>query len=285
MSENEKGVDFGRNPFDFKPGEPYGMLKFFGDLDPDLAKEFEKRIRAALESFTGDLVVDFSECGVIHPLWTRPLMQIATDVKKHQKRLRAVSPDPAHKSFFMNQGIATSFPLVPDHATAERELTTKKTGKIDVAFINPFLEGTVEVLKKQAGTAAKAGTLGTRDPALPLDGDVSGVIGLDSESFTGSVIISFPEKTYLGILSRMLGETHAAITPENRDGASELMNIIFGFAKRVLSEQGHRIQMAIPTVVLGRSPPELPLSSGPRISIPFESDVGPFTVEIRVGTS
>ncbi len=283
MSDSkDQTVDFGRNPFEFKTGDSIASLKLVGDMNPDLAKEFEKRIRPQFENFASDLVLDLTECGTIHPLWTRPLMHVATTVKKSAHRLKVATANPVHRDFFHDQGISASFPLVPDVATAVQELSTKKTVKLDVAFINPFLEGAVAVLKRAAGTVAKAGTLGVRDLGAPLDGEITGVIPLQTESFAGVVAISFPRSTYLQVANRMLGEAHEAITPEIRDGAAELTNQIYGYAKRILNEQGHRLPLAFPKVLEGKTPADLPPCAGPRIAIPFESDAGTFTIEIRI---
>lgn len=283
MTESNDGkVDFGRNPFEFKTGDTIATLKLIGDLDPDLAKEFDKRIRPQFETFASDLVLDLTECGTIHPLWTRPLMHVATTVKRSAHRMKVATANPVHREFFHGQGLSASFPLVPDVASAIRELSTRKTVKLDVAFINPFLEGTVAVLKRIAGTVAKPGTLAVRDAAAPLDGEITGMIPLLTDSFTGVVLITFPEKTYLGIANRMLGESHEAITPEIRDGAAEITNQIYGYAKRILNEKDYRLPLALPKVLSGNTPAELPPCAGPRIAIPFDSDAGAFTVEIRI---
>jgi len=275
-------VDFGRNPFELKIGESVSVLKFAGDLTHDVAKEYEKRLRAQAETITTDLVLDLAEAGSIHKVWTRSLMQIATQAKRLHRRIRVVSTNPKHAAFFQDQGVAASFPIVADLATAVRELTEKSSAKLNVAFINPFLEGTIEVLKRIAGVTAKSGTLGVKDLDAPLDGEISGMILLDTARFMGSVILSFPEKTYLAIASKMLGEAHEAITAANHDGVGEITNQVFGYAKRILNERDHQIKMALPTILLGPTPAELPLATGSRIAIPFESDVGPFTVEVRV---
>jgi chemotaxis protein CheX len=280
---NEPKIDFGRNPFDFSKKETYAVLRLCGNMDQDLAKEFEKRVRPQFDGFASDLVIDLTECDDFHPAWSRPLMQVATTVKAATKRIRVVSVNERHRSFFQEQGVASSFPIVTTTALAVAELTAKKSAKLDVNFINPFLEGTIEVLKKQAQTQAKAGTPAAKDPNAALSGDISGVIALASENFTASVVISFPSTTFLKIMSRMLGEELSEMKPELHDGAAELTNIIFGHAKRVLNEGGHGIQMARPSVVTGNDHAVLNGTKGPRIAIPFESDAGGFAIEICVG--
>jgi chemotaxis protein CheX len=280
---DEAKVDFGRNPFEFSKTETHGLLKLAGEMDQDMGKEFEKRVRPQFEGFTLDLVIDLSACGEFHPSWTRLLMQIATIQKAATKKIRVASTNDKHRSFFQEQGVMSNFPILPSVAAAVADLSAKKSAKLDVNFINPFLEGTIEVLKIQAQTQAKAGTPGAKDPKATFGGDISGVIGLISENFTGSVVISFPAPTFLKIMSRMLGEDLKELTPELQDGAAELTNIIFGYAKRVLNEKGFGIKMAIPSVITGKDHSIQNNTRGPRIAIPFESDAGNFAIEICIG--
>jgi chemotaxis protein CheX len=106
------------------------------------------------------------------------------------------------------------------------------------------------------------------------------VIGLTSNNFTGSVAVCFPKQVFLTIMERMLGERHDSITRELEDGASELLNIIFGQAKRVLNEQGFSIEKAIPTIVRGTDLNVHHLTPNPTIIVPFQTDVGSFYIEI-----
>lgn len=153
---------------------------------------------------------------------------------------------------------------------------------LDVDFINPFLSATVKVLETQASTKSTAGKVYKKPARDKFTGDISGVIGLVSEAFTGSVVISFPETTFLQIMSRMLGEECSKITPEIQDGAGEITNMIFGQAKVSLNEKGFGIKTALPSVVSGTDHSIVQMSNGPRIVVPFKTDVGEFFIEISV---
>ncbi len=156
---------------------------------------------------------------------------------------------------------------------------------IDVNFINPFLEATLKTLDTQASTKAHAGQVYLKQKSDKYSGDISGVIGLVSDAFTGSVVISFPAKTFLAVLSRMIGEECTEINDMTRDGAGELTNIIFGQAKIVLNKAGYGINTALPSVIAGHDHSVVPMTNGPRMVIPFETDVGPFVVEICLSNS
>lgn len=151
---------------------------------------------------------------------------------------------------------------------------------IDINFINPFLGATLNVLKVQAGVTAEPGKVFAKKPGENVHGDVSGVIGIVSDSFNGSVIISFPEKTFLSVMSGMLGEEYKEITKDILDGAGEITNMIFGQAKVTLNERGYGVKVALPQVISGRNHSLSAMSKGPTVIIPFSSSAGDFFVEI-----
>ncbi len=151
-------------------------------------------------------------------------------------------------------------------------------------FAEPFVLGTIEVLRIQCQTVVKAGDPVPVGPLENWVADISGVISVRSSFFNGFFAISFPKSTYLRILSKMLGDKFTELTPEIHDGASELTNIIFGYAKRILTQNAHVVEMALPRIVVGKFTP--PPDEGPltRIRIPCESNLGSFSVELGVIT-
>lgn len=158
---------------------------------------------------------------------------------------------------------------------------TKPKAGINVAFINPFVEGTLMTLKVQCGIECKPGKPMPKDEfksTPPLT--IAGVIGIASPTFRGSIAIAFPEPTFLGVMGKMLGETYTTITQDLEDGAGELLNIIYGHAKKVLNEQGHTIDRALPTVVRGEKINIRHMSKSMAIVLPFETEMGMFIIEV-----
>ncbi|OFZ16804.1 MAG: hypothetical protein A2Z20_02080, partial [Bdellovibrionales bacterium RBG_16_40_8] len=149
-------------------------------------------------------------------------------------------------------------------------------------FINPFLTAAIKVLKIQYFTEAKPQKPHSKQSSDKYHGDISGVIGLLSDAFTGSVVISFPSKTFLQLMSRMLKTEFTVINKIIEDGAGELTNMIFGQAKTALNEKGYGVKTALPSVVCGNDHHVELLSTGPRVAIPFNSDAGQFYIEICV---
>lgn len=157
----------------------------------------------------------------------------------------------------------------------------KPAPKIDVTFLNPFIEGMIQVLKVQCKTTAtpmkpmlKTGS------ALPCSVDIAGVIGLTSPAFKGNIAICFPLKVFMLLMGRMLGEEFTEFNDELKDGAAEIANMILGHAKTVLNERGHAIEKALPSVISG---PNLKIDHGgsqDSIVLPFAIEEFIFFMEV-----
>ena len=149
---------------------------------------------------------------------------------------------------------------------------------MNVKFINPFLEGTISVLKTMAFVEPRAGK-----PYLKMDsiakGDISGIIGLTG-SATGSLAVSFSEEAILKIVSNMLGENIKTMDSDIKDAVGEMSNMIPGVARKNLEAEGFNIQAAIPTVVSGKNHSIAHVLGGPSLIIPFEIDDGTFVIDV-----
>lgn len=155
------------------------------------------------------------------------------------------------------------------------------TPKLDVSFINPFIDSTLQVLETMAGTKATKERVFIRK-GDEVSGDISAIVAMNSNKFLGSMAVSFQESCFLSVVNNMLGETFTSINAENQDAAAELCNQIFGSAKKVLNSQGHTIEMAIPSVVTGKAHKIKHMANGVCIVVSFTTDAGSFTVEAVV---
>jgi chemotaxis protein CheX len=150
---------------------------------------------------------------------------------------------------------------------------------MDVRFINPFLEGTISVIKTMAFLDPVAGK-----PYLKKDnlarGDISGIIGLTGK-VKGSLALSFNEPCILKIVSNMLGEQITTINGDIKDAVGEITNMVSGAARKKLEAIGFVISAAIPTVVSGKDHSVVHVLGGPSIIIPFDiPDCGTFVVDV-----
>jgi chemotaxis protein CheX len=105
-------------------------------------------------------------------------------------------------------------------------------------------------------------------------------MGLMSKTLSGSVALGFKESTFLKLMGRMLGEKYDSLTTELEDGCGELINIIFGQFKKIVSEQGHQFGKTLPTIFIGPALRVRQLTPPPSLIIPFKSDIGEMVLEL-----
>lgn len=178
--------------------------------------------------------------------------------------------------------LAKSFKLRDSLADALAALSntefSKKNGG-DIHFVKAFVDATIRVIFIQGKTLSRRGKINIKtENQQKLSGPISGVIKVASAEFPYEIIVSFTEKCYLKLISTMMGEEQVEINKENRDGATEILNIIYGQAKIVLNQQNVSIEPQIPVLYVGY---EYPQDDRNIIFIPFDSDHGEFSIEVR----
>jgi chemotaxis protein CheX len=151
---------------------------------------------------------------------------------------------------------------------------------MDVKFINPFLQGTIEVLKTMAFIEPRPGKVYLKQTSVAY-GDVSGVIGITGDVI-GSLAISFTEKCILNIVNKILGESYSNAEQEVFDAVGEITNMISGVARNYLEKDKMSVYAAIPSVVYGMDHTINHILNSPSIVIPFMTESGPFVVDVCI---
>ena len=151
---------------------------------------------------------------------------------------------------------------------------------MNVKYINPLLEATLDVLSTMAMTSAKPGKPAIKTSTEPL-GDITGLIALTGPKSNGSLAISFPNESILTINERMLGDTPAAIDDSIKDLVGEITNMITGGAKRRYEAIGMDFALSRPQTIIGRKTPINHHIDSTTIMVPFDSDAGDFYLEFR----
>ena len=154
---------------------------------------------------------------------------------------------------------------------------------MDVRFINPFLNGTIEVIKKMAFVQPRPGKVYLKRTTA-AHGDVSGIIGITGDMI-GSLAVSFGESCICHLIGSMVGESYAEANQEVFDGVGEMTNMISGAARTYLEKEGMQVYAAIPSVVYGKDHTINHILKSPSIVIPFETDHGSFVVDVCIKRS
>lgn len=259
--------------------EKYILVSLVGALEPEAIPHFEAEWDQMVKP-THDVLIQCQHLSLMPKHWVRPLVALQKSVTSMNKKLVFIQVPEKVLSFFKDQGVDGLFICKNSLQSALKALGYAQKQTINTDFINPFLSATMHVLEVQAQTKTVPGKPFLKTETNQLLGDISGVIGLVSESFNGTVTITFPELTFLSIASKMFGETQTTLNKENQDVAGELTNIIFGQAKIELNNKGYGIKTALPSVVTGKDHSVTSVVKGLSIVVPFESDSGSFFVEI-----
>jgi len=152
--------------------------------------------------------------------------------------------------------------------------------QMEARFFKPFVDATIKTLKIQCNLDATHEKPYIKGTKPQQEYDLAAVIALTSNAFNGTITLSFPKNTFLGVMANMLGEKYTEISAELEDGAAELLNIIFGQAKLALTEQGYSVEKAIPTVIRGAGLKTKIVASQPVIVLPFVTAAGSFEIEV-----
>jgi chemotaxis protein CheX len=260
--------------------ENYFVIKLEGTLSIREKKTFDEEMEMTVMLADQHVLVNCEKLVSLTKDWLRSLLKIQMTLKKTGKFLRLVNASEEVLVFMKDEGVSSAFVMTSTmrEALLSLKLTTKKT--LDSEFLNPFLNATVNVLQVQARVDPKMGKITVKKNENDFPREVSGILGIVCESFDGSVVISFPEKTFLKILSSMMGENILKIDDSALMAAGEITSLIFGEAKGVLNGKGYGLKIVKPSVVHTKVPVFDDKSKGPVVVVPFESSAGHFFVEI-----
>ena len=145
-------------------------------------------------------------------------------------------------------------------------------------YINPFTKASVNLFEEFLDIKVKHEKPFVKKDPHQLE-EVSGIIGLAGET-SGAVVLSFSRETAIQMVSIFENKKYTALTNEVIDGVGEMVNIIAGNAKQDLTD--FRINISLPGVVTGKGH-QIHWPEGiPVITIPFESDLGHFSVNVSL---
>jgi chemotaxis protein CheX len=154
---------------------------------------------------------------------------------------------------------------------------------MNVELINPFIVSLCHVLKMMANMDVKPGKPQIKKGNVSIkDIIATGYIGLVGEKAKGSLAVSFPKGTILGIAMRVFDEPIDEIDEEVEDLVGEITNIIVGNAKHPLAEKGYHFDQSIPTVIIGEDHVVYHNTRGPVLLLNFSTAAGDLVIEVCI---
>jgi chemotaxis protein CheX len=265
----------------------YILIKLSGDLSNDQAPSaFSDEVKTMMESASlKHVIAQLSECSSLSSASLKELAAVYRHAKAKNGGIRLVAGNKQILDFIKNQGLDRLLVNKLSLRGALVDFGLAKERDFDANFINPFLNATKKVFKVQCFMEIKAGKPYLKKSTDPLLlGDVSGIISINSETFTGTLAISIAEPIFIKIVSNMLGDTVTKIEEKSVDLVGELSNMILGQAKIDLLSMGYTISSALPSCVWGKDHKIKHFGSGQCIVLPFETEAGIMYSEIMTNT-
>jgi len=150
---------------------------------------------------------------------------------------------------------------------------------MNVALVNPFIEGTLHILDTTALVKVNPEPPFLKENTVH-NGDISGLLTVEGD-LEATVAISFTEKSILGIVSAMFGEELFEINEEIVDAVGEISNMIAGHVTTKIGELGRKVKVKFVKVVTGRNEEILHTPAGSHVvGIPFRTTKGKVLLEV-----
>ena len=115
---------------------------------------------------------------------------------------------------------------------------------------------------------------------VAIASNLCSLIGLAGD-LKGILAIQCPGQVAMGITGAMLGMEVTELDEDAKDAIGEIANMVAGGLKEALAASGRKIELAIPTTVIGKSIRTSGLSGATRVMVPFSCPLGRFGVELR----
>lgn len=143
-------------------------------------------------------------------------------------------------------------------------------------YVNPVIGATQNVFKTMLDCSPKRSGLMLKGEHSPKH-EVSAVIGITGR-VVGTIVVCLSRDVALKVLDRMVGIECTEITREVCDAVGELANMIAGGAKAKLEHL--ELSIGLPNIVSGVDHAVYYPSNVSPICILFESEIGPFMIEV-----
>lgn len=143
-------------------------------------------------------------------------------------------------------------------------------------YVNPVISATKSVFEMMLGCTANRTTLRLK-AVNESNYEVSAVIGVSGRA-AGTIVVSLSKQAACAVLKRMLGQEATEVNRDVCDAVGELTNMIAGSAKAQLAK--YELSISLPNVVSGSEYQVFFPSNVQPFVIGFESEIGPFTIEV-----
>ncbi len=166
-----------------------------------------------------------------------------------------------------------------DKATQPTE--TLNDGKhVDILMIHALLESLLTIFSTMVNLRIQPGIPVPKQDKI-AKGEVTGLMGMETEQAKGSVALSFTLPAIRKISAKLIGEEIGVIGDEARDMTGELTNMLVGGAKRIMAEKGFEFDMQSPQLLMGKGHEIMHRYPGQTVLLPIKVEKEEFYMELN----
>ncbi len=162
----------------------------------------------------------------------------------------------------------------------DQPIAVEYGGHMDIAMSHALIESLFTIFTMMAKVEIQPGVPEPKK-GNAAHGVVTGLIGMKAEGVSGSVALSLTLPTIREISRHLLGEEITSADKEAKDLAGELVNMLAGGAKRILSERGHDFDMQTPELLTGEGHEIVHHNAGQTVLLPIKLNEHEFYIELN----
>ena len=187
--------------------------------------------------------------------------------------------NPCDKSFKVVGKIISNRLLVIYLGNVLFDIIAPGRNEMKLKYIKPFIESVYDFFVMMLNSKAEKGEIGLRGVERATY-EITSLIGLSGVA-RGSVALSFPLDTAVGIANRLLGSDYRDLNKQVTDAVAESVNIVAGSAKsKFFKGAGRPIDLSLPNVVIGKNYTVSYPSMSVWLEVPFSSELGAFSMRV-----
>ena len=154
---------------------------------------------------------------------------------------------------------------------------------LKLEYITPFIQGVKETFETMLGRKVYRRDIYIKK-GYTMFGEVSGVIGMSGIK-AGTCAVSLPQALAAEVIADLMGIPEGEVLEQQviNDGVGEMINMIAGHAKRLLSATEYNFDITLPTIISGAKHEVFQRTGTESVVILFEAQGGSrFTLEVCV---
>lgn len=168
-----------------------------------------------------------------------------------------------------------------NRATEKRQpIAVDYEGRMDIVMTHALLESLFTIFSTMVNLEIQPGVPEAKQGNI-AKGEVSSLIGMQAADASGSVALTLTLPTIREISRNLMGQEISTADKEAADLAGELINMLVGGAKRILSERGHDFDMQRPQLLTGAGHEIVHHHPGQTVLLPVKIRQDAFYLELN----